>query len=302
MAMIRGVVPPVPTVLDANGEFDPEGMGLLIEKLLTSEINGLLFLGSAGEFANFTRDQRQAIAKFCVECVNGRRPVIIGTASCSTQEAIILTQQAADIGADAVMIVNPYYSLMSDERLYIHYKTIADAVDIPQFLYNFPALTGQNLSIGLIQRLAADCPNIIGIKDTVDCMSHIRQVITDVKGEHPDFLVFCGFDEYALDTLLLGGDGVIPATSNFAPEITCGIYQAYLNQDMVTAQSLVRRLAILSKIYTLEMPFTGLIKSAISLTGTPISTCVSAPATQPSREVIGQLKALLHQANIAIKA
>lgn len=297
---LAGVIPPVPTILDDKGQFDPEGMGILIERLIDSAVNGFLFLGSAGEFANFSQEQRKAIAEFCVEKVNGRKPVIIGTASCSTAEAIALTQHAADIGADAVMIVNPYYALMSDERLYNHYKSIADAVAIPQLLYNFPALTGQNLSVELIGRLADSCANIVGIKDTVDCMSHIRQVITEVKGRHPNFLVFCGFDEYALDTLLLGGDGVIPATSNFAPEITCGIYQAFLDKDMVAVQALLRRLAVLSKIYTLEVPFTGLIKEAIRLTGSSISAAVSAPATPPSPEMKRHLIALLREANIAI--
>ncbi|MGX8941839.1 dihydrodipicolinate synthase family protein [Symbiopectobacterium sp. Eva_TO] len=95
---------------------------------MDSAVNGFLFLGSAGEFANLSQEQRKAIAEFCVAKVNGRKPFIIGTASCSTAEAIALTQHASDIGADAVMIVNPYYALMSDERLYNHYKSIADGL------------------------------------------------------------------------------------------------------------------------------------------------------------------------------
>ncbi|MGK2889724.1 MAG: dihydrodipicolinate synthase family protein [Candidatus Malihini olakiniferum] len=129
-------------------------------------------------------------------------------------------------------------------------------------------------------------------------MSHIRQVITEVKGRHSNFLVFCGFDEHALDTLLLGGDSVISAMCNFAPEITYGIYQAFLTKDIVAVQTLLRRLAVLSKIYTLEVPFTGLIKEAIRLTGLSISA--SAPATPPSPEMKQHLIALLRDANITI--
>src|SRR5476649_1130587 len=215
---LRGVMPSVPTIMSSVGGFYPEGMGILVDRLLASDVDGFLFLGSAGEFTQFSAAERKEIAEFCVTRVAGRRPVIIGTASCATDEVIELSQHASEIGADAVMVVNPYYSRLTEERIYLHYQRIADASPLPVLLYNFPVLTGQDLSIELVKRLAQDCPNIVGIKDTVDCMSHIRLLILEVKAVRPDFLVFCGFDEYMLDTLLLGGDGVIPATSNFAPE------------------------------------------------------------------------------------
>ena len=278
---LRGVIPPVPTILKADGRFDPQGMGVMIDRLLASAIDGFLFLGSAGEFAQLPHAVRKEVAEFCVARVAGRRPVIIGTASCSGAEVIDLSRHAKTIGADAVMVVNPYYSLLSEERIYTHYRQIAEAVTLPVLLYNFPALTGQDLSVELVKRLAEDCPNIVGIKDTVDCLSHIRRMVLEVKGMRPDFLVFCGFDEYMLDTLLIGGDGVIPATSNFAPEITCGIYKAFRDGDFATLQSLVPRLAQLQKIYSMEVPFIGLIKEAIRLTGCDISTHVVPPATLP---------------------
>ena len=293
---LRGVIPPVPTIVDQNGHFDPHGMGILIDHLLASEVNGFLFLGSAGEFAQLTSVQRREIAEFCVARVAGRRPVIIGTASCSTAEVIGLSAHAGEIGADAVMVVNPYYSLLSEERIYSHYRQIAEASKLPVLLYNFPALTGQDLSVELVQRLANDCPNVVGIKDTVDCMSHIRRLIREVKGQRPDFLVFCGFDEYILDTLLLGGDGVIPATSNFAPEITCGIYRAFGAGDLATIQVQLRRLAVLSRIYSLDQPFTGLIKEALRLTGLDLSASVIAPATAPDAALRARLAEILKEA------
>lgn len=295
---LKGVIPPVPTIFDAQAQFDPQGMGRLIDRLLASEVNGFLFLGSAGEFATLPHESRKAIARFCVERVAGRKPVIIGTASCATQEVIDLSQHAASIGADAVMVVNPFYAKLSDERLYQHYRRIAEASPLPVLLYNFPILTGQDLSIELIGRLAQDCPNIVGIKDTVDCMSHIRRIVFEVKGKRPDFMVFSGFDEYMLDTLMIGGDGVIPATSNFAPEITCGIYRAFRTQDFATAQSLLARLAILSRMYSIDVPFTGVIKEAIRLCGLDIPTHVLSPATQPDAAVQQKLVAILKQGGI----
>ena len=295
---LRGVIPPVPTIVGDDGSFAAPGMGMLIDRLLASDIDGFLFLGSAGEFAQLSNAARKKIAEFCVVRVAGRRPVIIGTASCSTAEVIELSEHASSIGADAVMVVNPYYSLLSDDRLYAHYRRIAEASPLPVLLYNFPALTGQDLSVDLVARLAQDCPNIVGIKDTVDCLSHIRRIILEVKGARPDFLVFCGYDEYMVDTLLLGGDGVIPATSNFAPQISCGIYRALRAGDFAALKVLVPQLARLQKIYSLDVPFTGLIKEAIRLCGTPISTAVLAPATVPDAETKRRLVAILEQVGV----
>ena len=295
---LRGVIPPVPTLIGPDGRFDGQGMGRLIDRLLDSDIDGFLFIGSAGEFAQLSHAARREIAEFCVRRVAGKRPVIIGTASCSTEEVIELSRHAGEIGADAVMVVNPYYSQLTDDRIYAHYRQIAEASPLPVFLYNFPALTGQDLSSELVARLAADCPNIVGIKDTVDCMSHIRRMIQDVKAIRPDFMVFCGYDEYLLDTLLAGGDGGIPATSNFAPEITCGIYKAYLAGDLATIQTQLRRLGLLSRMYAMDRPFTGLIKESIRLCGLDISTALVAPASPPSAELIRQTRALLVRAGL----
>lgn len=301
LSNLKGVIPPVPTIFNTQSQFDADGMGGLIDRLLASDINGFLFLGSAGEFASLPHESRKRIAEFCVTRVAGRRPVIIGTASCSTQEVVDLGKHAASIGADAVMVVNPYYAKLSDERIYLHYRQIAEASPLPVLLYNFPNLTGQDLSIELVGRLARACPNIVGIKDTVDCMSHIRRMILEVKGMRPDFLVFSGFDEYMLDTLMLGGDGVIPATSNFAPEITCGIYKAFCEKDLAAAQKLMKRLAILQNIYSSDVPFIGLIKEAIRLTGQEIPTTVLSPASPPDAAVREKLREILVQAGVSIR-
>jgi 4-hydroxy-tetrahydrodipicolinate synthase len=111
-------------------------------------------------------------------------------------------------------------------------------------------------------------------------------------------MVFTGFDEYMLDTLMIGGDGVIPATSNFAPEITCGIYRAFLAKDFDAAQKLLKRLAILQRIYSIDVPFTGAIKEAIALTGPDIPTAVLSPATSPADDVKQKLAGILAQAGV----
>ena len=122
---LRGVIPPVPTIIGDDGRFNADGIGRLIDRLLASAVNGFLFLGSAGEFAQLSTPVRKQVAEFCVARVAGHSPVIIGTASCATEEVIELCDHAADIGADAVMTINPYYSILSDERIYAHYRQVA---------------------------------------------------------------------------------------------------------------------------------------------------------------------------------
>ncbi len=293
---LRGIIPPVPTILNDKGEFDRAGMGIFIDRLVESDVDGLLFLGSAGEFAQLSNPVRKQIAEFCVKHVAGRKPVIIGTGACGTPEVIELSDHAASVGADAVIIVNPYYSLMNEERLYRHYRTISESISLPILMYNFPALTGQDLTPSLVKRIAEDCPNIVGIKDTVDCISHIRDLIIQAKGARPDFRIICGYDEYLFSTLALGGDGAIPGTANFAPEITCGIYKAFQNKDMATIMELLPRLSVLSQLYALDMPFSWLLKEAVRVTGSDIPTGVAAPATEPDEKTKKRFRELLKQA------
>ncbi|MGQ9366532.1 dihydrodipicolinate synthase family protein [Azospirillum sp. ST 5-10] len=298
LGLFHGVITPVLTIVQDDGRFDPAGMAVLIDRLLDSKVDGLLFLGSAGEFFQIPTEERKRIAEFCVSRVDGRRPAIVGIAACATAEVIELGRHARSIGADGVIVVNPYYAPLTEERLYAHYRTIAEALELPVLLYNFPGMTGQELSVELVGRLARDCPNIVGIKDTVDCASHTRRLITEVKAARPDFLVFAGYDEYLINTLMLGGDGAIPASSNFAPEITCGLYEAFREGDCARIAVLLQRLAVLSGIYTLDTPFAGVIKEAVRMTGSPISTAVVPPFTKPSEEVKEALAGLLVRAGV----
>lgn len=299
---LRGVIPPVPTIVDQTGAFDPKGMAALVEREIASGIHGMLILGSGGEFCHMSLAMRKEVAEFCARQVAGRVPVLLGIGASATAEVIELGQHAKACGADAVLVVNPYYATLSRAALIAHYKAVAAAVDLPILLYNFPGLTGQELTVDLVLELALACPNIVGIKDTVDTMSHTRALVTTVKGARPDFLVFSGFDEYMLDTLLIGGDGGIPATANFAPTITLGIYNAVEAGDFAAMRAGARQLSQLMPIYGLDQPFFGLVKEAIRLTGTDVSTAVLAPSLVPSDEIKAQLLAVLRGAGVLPKA
>lgn len=298
LAQFKGIFPPVPTIVTKKGELDKTRMANLLDHLIKNEADGLLILGSGGEFCHMTPKLRLEVAEFAVKHVNKRIPVMIGISSPSTEETIQYGQHAAQIGADAVLVVNPYYALLNSDAIYHHYQTVAVNISVPVLLYNFPALTGQDIGIDVITRLAKDVPNIVGLKDTIDNISHTREVINRVHAFRPDFIIFSGFDEYMLDTLILGGHGGIPATFNFAPQITKGIYNAFVNKDYETAFKLQRQLAKLMPIYAIESPFFGVIKQAIKLVGVDISTEVLAPVMPLTNEKKKILTNLLSDSKI----
>ncbi|EAR6896796.1 dihydrodipicolinate synthase family protein [Salmonella enterica subsp. diarizonae] len=296
--IFRGIFPPVPTIVDKHGRLDLAGMGTMIDHVINNGANGVLILGSGGEFPHFSTEQRKHIAEFSLKHVAGRVPVLIGIACPGTAETIQLGKHAEHAGAHGVLVVNPYYAKLSDEARFTHYRRIAEALNIPVFLYNFPELTGQDIGLDVIIRLAQEVPNIVGIKDTIDNISHIREVINRVHAFRPDFIVFSGYDEYLLDTLLLGGHGGIPATFNFAPHITKGIYNAFIQNDFALAKALQRQLAMLSPLYALEHPFFAAIKTAIKLSGVEISTEVVPPSLPLNEEKTELVKNILNRITV----
>ena len=296
--VFKGIFPPVPTIVDDNGELERAGMAVMIDHVISNGADGMLILGSGGEFSHFSSEQRKQIAEFSLQHVAGRVPVLIGIACASTAETIQLGKHAEKAGAQGVLLVNPYYAKLSEEARFTHYKRIAEALNVPVFLYNFPELTGQDIGLNVITRLAREVPNIVGIKDTIDNISHTREIINQVHCFRPDFIIFSGYDEYLLDTLMLGGHGGIPATFNFAPNITRGIYQAVQQNDLATAKALQQQLSGLSPLYALEQPFFGVIKTAIKLSGVDISTAVVPPALPLNEEKIAQVKNILSRISV----
>lgn len=291
----KGVIPPVSTILNKEGELDRDGMKKLIDFLIDSKVDGLFFLGSGGEFANMSSEFRKEVVEFAVPYVDGRVPVLIGTGAPSTNEVIALSQHAKETGADGVIIVNPFYYQLNENALFEHYATIAEKVDLPILLYNFPGLTGQGFSAEFLLKLAKAHSNIVGVKETVTEVSHIREVIQTVKSEVPGFSVFCGFDDHFLQTLALGGDGSIGLTANFAPEIQVNLYQAYQEQNFQAVIDNHRKLAQLVSLYTLDSPFFNLAKDALRLRGFDISTAVLPPVTELSDDKKAYLKELLQK-------
>jgi 2-dehydro-3-deoxy-D-pentonate aldolase len=294
----HGVIPPVSLIFDEQGGLDKKGMASVIDFLIDSGVDGLFFLGTGGEFSQMSVEERKEVASFTTEYVNGRVPVLIGTGSTNTREVILLSQHAESVGADAVVIINPYYWSLTEENLFAHYSEIASSVHLPILLYNFPTMSGQDLNPEFVLKLVDAHDNIVGIKETVENVAHIRDMILTVKGKHPDFSVFSGFDDHFFQTLTLGGDGAISASVNFAPELAIGIYKAFKEKRFDEAVALHQRMALMPTMYKLDSPFVSVVKEAMKLRGLDISTHVLPPARSLGAHKIEELKKILIQADL----
>lgn len=290
-----GIIPPVSTIFNADGKLDRQGTAALVDDMINAGVDGLFFLGSGGEFSQLNTEERKAIAEFAIEHVKGRVPVLIGTGGTNARETIELSQHAQRAGADGIVVINPYYWKVSEANLIRYFEQVADSVTLPVILYNFPALTGQDLTPQLVKSLVDSRSNIVGIKDTIDSVAHLRSMILTVKGAHPHFVVLCGYDDHLFNTLLLGGEGAISASGNFAPQLSVKLLQAFRDGDLAQAAQYHQTLLQIPQIYQLDTPFVNVIKEAIALCGRPVSTHVLPPAGPLDEARKARLKSLLQQ-------
>jgi len=293
MKKFSGIIPPVSSTFDRDGNIDKTAMKAVADFLIQKGVDGLFYLGTGGEFSQMNAAQRMALAETAVAIVDKRVPVLIGVGSTSTDEAVKLARHAEACGADGIVAINPYYWKVAPRNLDDYYQQIARSVSLPVIIYNFPDLTGQDLTPAIVKRLVLANDNIVGIKDTIDSVGHLRTMINTVKAVRPGFSVFCGYDDHLLNTLLLGGDGAITASANFAPDLSVGIYRAWQQHDLATAATLNNKLLQLPSIYALETPFVSLIKYAMQCVGLPVKTYCLPPILEASEEARSQVRELL---------
>ncbi|WP_031515430.1 dihydrodipicolinate synthase family protein [Desulfofalx alkaliphila] len=289
----KGIIPPMVTIFNEDGSFDWEGNKAVIDYLINGGVHGIFVMGSSSEFNHLTSAERKEFAEFAVDYVNGRVPVLVGTGHTNTQTVVDLSRHAQSIGADGVVVVTPYYWKLSEENLFNHFTTVAGAIDLPVVLYHYPNLTGQQFDAPLVARIVKEMPNVVGIKDTIDSISHIRELIITVKEINPDFSVFSAYDDHLFNTLVMGGDGAISGSSNFAPEINVGVYQNFVEGNYQKAIDINNILMRLTRIYGFDTPAIGVMKEGLRLRGVPIKTHVRPPAAAASPKAVAALESLL---------
>ncbi|WP_443690963.1 4-hydroxy-tetrahydrodipicolinate synthase, partial [Pseudomonas sp.] len=251
--------------------------------------NAIVAVGTTGESATLDVSEHIEVIRRVVAQVAGRIPVIAGTGANSTREAVELTNNAKNAGADACLLVTPYYNKPTQEGLYQHFKFIAEAVDIPQILYNVPGRTACDMLADTAVRLST-VPNIIGIKEATGDLQRAKDILARVSS---DFLVYSGDDATAVELMLLGGKGNISVTANVAPRAMSDLCAAAMRGDAVTARAIHEKLMPLNKTLFIEsnpipvkwaLHEMGLIPDGIRL---PL-TWLSEPCHEPLRQALRQ--------------
>ena len=226
------------TPMFADGSVDFDSLSKLIEMHIDSGTAAIVSMGTTGESATLDMDEHCEVMRRTVEMAAGRIAVIGGTGSNSTTEAIQLTRCAQQGGVDACLLVAPYYNKPTQEGLYLHHKAIAEAVDIPQILYNVPGRTACDMLPETVARLAS-IPNIVGIKEATGSLERLREILSSVPA---DFDLYSGDDATGTEFLLQGGHGVISVTNNVAPKAMAAMCEAALKGDRTKAMELNRPL------------------------------------------------------------
>jgi 4-hydroxy-tetrahydrodipicolinate synthase len=234
--MFEGVLPAIitPFKRDSKMTLDLEGLRSNITFLLSKGVHGIVPCGSTGESATLNFEEHEKVIEVAIDAVNGRVPVIAGTGSNNTAEAVTLTKAARDLGADGVLVISPYYNKPNRAGLVKHYTMLAD-LDIPVIIYNIPGRTGQNLEWDLIAELAKH-PNIVGVKEASGNLGQMSRIIEATADE--DFILTSGDDNLTLPILSLGGSGVISVTANVEPARMVEMYEAYTAGDTARALAL----------------------------------------------------------------
>ena len=256
---------PMLTAFTDSGSLDFDANERQIERLIAGGIDGILFLGSIGEFSAISMEQKEEFSKFAIGRVNGRVRTIVGTSCASMEDTLRMNSVVCEAGADAAMILPPYYFAADEETLYRYYSTLAHKTSFPFMLYNFPSTTGTNMSADLVCRLAHEYPQIIGIKDTVENFGHTRALIRSVHALRPDFEVFSGFDEYFLLNLMVGGNGVISGLNNIMPHVFRQLLDGYAHNNFFAMRSAQQKISSLMALYQVMPSFVQSIKIAVSM-------------------------------------
>jgi len=250
MFAIEGVYPALITPFTAADEVDVAGLRRLVEFVVEAGVTGVVPCGTTGESATLSHTEHKKVIDVVVDCSDV--PVIAGTGSNNTKEAIEFTKYAEDAGADACLLITPYYNIPNVKGLKEHFAQIGDLVDIPLILYNIPSRTGLNITAETMVELAGEVENIIGVKEASGNLKQVGAIIQSVTEQGLDFTVVAGDDFLTLPIMSLGGKGVISVAANIVPAQICEMVDAMSRGDIVRAREITIRLFPLFEALFLE--------------------------------------------------
>jgi 4-hydroxy-tetrahydrodipicolinate synthase len=275
MTRLRGTFTALITPFKQDGSLDLEGYRLLVQKQLEAGVTGLIPLGTTGETPTLEDDEELEIIRITVEeaaAVKGRKvPVIVGAGSNATHSAVKYAKRAAAMGADAALVVCPYYNKPTNEGIYLHFKAVCEEGGLPVMVYNIAGRTARNIDTPTLERIAG-LPGIIGVKEGSGDVAQMMDVIQRIGRNKPDFCVLSGDDALTLPLMALGGDGVVSVASNIVPGRVSDMVDAALEGDLETAR--IRHYDLLPLFRGLFIETNPIpIKQAMAWAGLPAGSC-----------------------------
>ncbi len=290
---LEGVIPAMLTPFTENEEIDVGGIKENVDFLIENGVNGIMCNGSTGEAVTLTKKERIKVIETTVEATKGRVKVIAGTGVPATNETIRLTRDAKSAGADAVMIITPFYEIPTQEGLYKHYETIAEAVDIPIVMYNIPQHTGVEIGLDALKRLV-EIDNIVALKDSSGNLSQFTEIIRLVGDK---ISVLTGCDDLLLSSFVLGSPGAILALCNIAPRLVVDLYRTVKDEKMKKARELNYKLLSIARAISAPENFPAPVKEAVGILGRPAGP-TRGPIVKVSEKEKGEIKAALKEAEL----
>ncbi len=292
--MFQGSIVAIVTPMSADGSVDLDALKKLVEFHISEGTDAIVSVGTTGESATLSMEEHSMVIRKTIEYASGKIPVIAGTGANSTTEALELTENAKAAGAQACLLVTPYYNKPPQEGLYQHFRKIAETVDIPQILYNVPGRTSVDMLPETTARLS-QISNIIGTKEAHGTVARIKELVAACPAE---FKIFTGDDSTAMESILAGAKGNISVTANVAPALMHQMCQAALDGDEATARSIEKQLADLnSQLFIEASPIP--VKWALGKMGY-IQSGIRLPLVPMSDNSVDAVTAALKQAGISI--
>ncbi len=261
--MFEGALTAMVTPFDKDGKIYEEGLRENVKFQIKNGIHGLVPVGTTGECTTLSYEEHNRVVEIVVDAAKGKVPVLAGTGSNSTWEAIMLTKHAKEVGADGALLVVPYYNRPTQAGLYQHYKRLAEEVDIPQVIYNIPSRTSVNMEPETMAKLAK-LKNIVGVKEASGNLEQIMRIIELTRGEN--FVVISGNDSLMLEIMKMGGVGIISVAANIVPDKVAKIVDSFRSRDVETAKRINDELTSLFKVLFIETN-PGPVKMAMNWMG-----------------------------------
>ena len=296
MSVFKGAGVAIVTPMYDNEEVNYDKLGELLEEQIARGTDAIIICGTTGEASTLTHEEHLAVIKYAVEKVNHRVPVIAGTGSNATDTAIYLSTEAEKYGADALLLVTPYYNKATQKGLKLHFSKIAESVKLPILLYNVPSRTGCNLQPETIVWLAEHVENIVGVKEASGNISQVAKLMSLAKG---NVELYSGNDDQIVPIMALGGSGVISVLSNVAPELAHDIATTYLEGDVKKSCKLqLQAIELIDALFCEVNPIP--VKTALNLMGKEVGP-LRAPLCTMEAANEEKLRKALVNSGIAVK-